>query len=132
RREIETVFIKKKSETFKKSTSSKTSQVINPNQARNNKGLATYIRESTLPPITNSETDQDFRTLTHTWEINSSQTIILANIYGPNDLEENNTFFIDLANQINSMREDIERTQKEVYIIAAGDMNARADTVDAK
>lgn len=131
REEIETKYVNRSRKKHQKVTKSKTKNLINPNQARTNRGLTTLFNHNLKANI-RSETGKKFRTLIHHWTVSPSQVILLINTYGPNSLTQNNDFFIELADYISTIRNTYQEEGTIVSIILAGDMNAHLAGLDTQ
>jgi exonuclease III len=135
RKKIEEKYIEREAKKLSREYDYKKEQleaIVNPNQARDNRGLQIGGWESWGDTLEQAAliTDRKYRTMIMTIKLENNQRLLLVNVYGPNKTNKNNEYFEELTEVLTTMKERMENKGKRVEVIVAGDMNARLTEED--
>ena len=131
RREIKRSYVKRQAKTMNKAQP-ECSPLINPNQARNNKGLTSIIDKQSLPPPLRTTNDPSHRYIISHHQVTNNLVLVIVNVYGPNDKQKNDLFFSQLTETIKAEMSKNRENEFDTALIVAGDMNAKIDQYDTK
>jgi exonuclease III len=107
-------------------------QELNGKVGGKSRGLVTAIRDAWAIKVLEDETDKDtvdYRYLGVFLDMGKKCVWGIYNVYAPNDLNENNNFFIKLKNHLNLVKKKFHKKGLHLHIIHGGDDNAIIDPV---
>jgi ribonuclease HI len=107
-------------------------QELDDKQSGKTRGLVTAIRDSWVVKVLEDETDKDtvdYRYLGVFLDMGKKCVWGIYNVYAPNNLNENNNFFIKLKTHLQSVKEKFRKKGLQLYIIHGGDNNAIIDPI---